>query len=522
MAASAKTVNLDAMIRREDFAALDTDQGSHENVMTISVRDFTDGGLLGNALRKPDFQRETNHWRPEQVVRLLECFVDGDLIPSVILWQSPTCVFAIDGAHRLSALRAWIEDDYGDGPISQAFFAYDISKEQKKIADHTRTLVRDRVGTWQHYKQRSKDDHLDPVEKKKVNTVVARGIPIQWVKGDADRAEASFFTINTKGTALDDVEELLLRNRKRPISIAARAIIRAGRGHKYWSAFPEPARRDIEARAKALHDVLFEPELSRPIKTLDLPLGGPKGVRTALEALIDLNLIAVRNQKGEPKKLDDTSDDADGAATAAALGQTLRLMQRITGNSDGSLGLHPAVYFYGPTGRHSSPMFMGTIALFAARLANNDKDYFAKFTKIRPKLEAVLIQHKDLIATILQRILSPKRSDRYRAMLSEVVDALVAGKPISTQFLVNSAGLAGKVITGASDAASGAFSDDARSQVFIKAALAQALKCPICKGYMDVTKSVSYDHVTPLRSGGSGAAANCEMTHPYCNQSVKN
>jgi hypothetical protein len=27
-------------------------------------------------------------------------------------------IFVIDGGHRLSALRAWMEDDYGDGTIS--------------------------------------------------------------------------------------------------------------------------------------------------------------------------------------------------------------------------------------------------------------------------------------------------------------------------------------------------------------------------------------------------------------------
>src|SRR5690606_27208492 len=113
-------VNLDAMIKRADFASEESDEPLFENVSTISVRDFTKGGLIGPSLRKPDFQRETNHWSPQQVISLLECFTNGDLIPSVILWQSPTYLFVIDGGHRLSVLRAWIEDDYGDGPMSQA------------------------------------------------------------------------------------------------------------------------------------------------------------------------------------------------------------------------------------------------------------------------------------------------------------------------------------------------------------------------------------------------------------------
>lgn len=285
MASRSNLVNLDAMIKREDFATTDAESSSFENVSTISLRDFTKGGLIGPSLRKPDFQRETNHWSPEQVTSLLECFVNGDLIPSVILWQSPTYLFVIDGGHRLSALKAWIDDDYGDGPISQSFFGYHISDEQKRNADRTRALIKKRIGSWQHFLAKTESDDIDPIERRRVNALITRGIPIQWVKGDADKAESSFFKINTKGTPLDEVEELLLRNRSKPISIAARAIIRAGTGHKYWSSFPKDVADEIESNAKSLHSVLFDPEIKRPIKTLDLPLGGPKGGKNSHSSL---------------------------------------------------------------------------------------------------------------------------------------------------------------------------------------------------------------------------------------------
>jgi hypothetical protein len=107
MASKSNLVNLDAMIKRSDFASTDGDGADYDSVSTISLRDFTPGALMGPSLRKPDFQRETNHWSPDQVVSLLECFVNG---------------FVIDGGHRLSVLRAWIEDDYGDQTTSQTFF----------------------------------------------------------------------------------------------------------------------------------------------------------------------------------------------------------------------------------------------------------------------------------------------------------------------------------------------------------------------------------------------------------------
>lgn len=167
MALRSNLVNLDALIKREDFAASDAESSSFENVSTISLRDFTSGGLIGPSLRKPDFQRETNHWSPEQVVSLLECFVNGDLIPSVILWQSPTFLFVIDGGHRLSVLKAWIDDDYGDGPTSQPFFGYHISGEQKKNATKVRALVNKKIGSWQHFNAKIQDENLDPNERKK-------------------------------------------------------------------------------------------------------------------------------------------------------------------------------------------------------------------------------------------------------------------------------------------------------------------------------------------------------------------
>lgn len=60
MASRANLVNLDAMIKRADFASEETDDSSFDNVSTISLRDFTKGALIGPRLRKPDFQRETN------------------------------------------------------------------------------------------------------------------------------------------------------------------------------------------------------------------------------------------------------------------------------------------------------------------------------------------------------------------------------------------------------------------------------------------------------------------------------
>ncbi len=310
MASRKRFVNLDAMIPRADFALIENaDIPSSGQIQTISLRDFQEDAPLLPNLRKPDFQRETNHWTPVQVVSLIQCFVEGDLIPSVILWSSPSAVFVIDGGHRLSALRAWLMDDYGEGPLSQQFFGYQINEDQKKAARETRKLVENTVGSWLHWSTRNQQSDLPEAERKRVKSLSTRAIPVQWVLGDAERAEASFFKINKQGTPLDSVETLLISNRKRPCAIAARSIIQAGMGHKYWSRFESEKRKAIEEKSRELYQVLFEPEVNTPIKTLDLPLGGGVGVRAALELLIDFILVASRNQEGKPVTVHDQPED---------------------------------------------------------------------------------------------------------------------------------------------------------------------------------------------------------------------
>lgn len=521
MALKSNLVNLDAMIKREDFASAETESIIFDNVSTIALRDFTPGGLIGPSLRKPDFQRETNHWAPDQVVSLLQCFINGDLIPSVILWQSPTYLFVIDGGHRLSVLKAWIEDDYGDGPVSQQFFGYQISDAQKKSAEKTRNLVNKAIGSWQHNQTKINDPNLDINDRKSLTAIITRGLPIQWVTGHADKAESSFFMINTKGTPLDDVEELLLRSRKKPISIAARAVIRAGKGHKYWSEFSADNAQQIERLANDLHQVLFDPEIKTPIKTLDLPLGGPKGVRIALKVLIDVILISIRNHNNEPKSISNTQDDLTGDETILVLKQALKLAKRITGNDPGSLGLHPAVYFYGPSGRHSGPMFMGTLLLIRDKQLSNNKEFFRRFTLVRNRLENILITQKDLIATILQKLISNRREAIYASMLDCMIDLLKDDENVDPETIVSLAGMDGKIVTGTNTDVGLEFSDDTKAEAFIKIALKSAIKCPICQGYIDTIKSVSYDHIIRKSEKGSGHVSNAQLTHPYCNDAIK-
>ena len=82
------------------------------------------------------------------------------------------------------------------------------------------------------------DDYLlalrspEKVKPEIVNTARLLGnlaIQIQWIDGDAKKAEASFFKINQKAAPIDKTELILLEELNKPNGIAARAIFRGGK-----------------------------------------------------------------------------------------------------------------------------------------------------------------------------------------------------------------------------------------------------------------------------------------------------
>jgi hypothetical protein len=81
--------------------------------------------------------------------------------------------------------------------------------------------------------------------------------------------------------------------------------------------------------------------------------------------------------------------------------------------------------------------------------------------------------------------------------------------------LIHLANLEGKLFVGTSKTKSTTFSDDVKSKIFIKDALARATICKICEGYLDVKKSVSYDHKVRVREGGLGDEDDGQLTRPY-------
>ena len=71
------------------------------------------------------------------------------------------------------------------------------------------------------------------------------------------------------------------------------------------------------------------------------------------------------------------------------------------------------------------------------------------------------------------------------------------------------------------DGAPGAkFSNQVKSGAVMSQLLPTALRCAICKGYLP-TQAISIDHVERRSAGGSSAATNAAVAHPYCNTTYK-
>lgn len=517
----AQKVVLDAMIPREDFAVTEEEGFDLDLFRDFPLSYLAVDSPIIKLLRKPDFQRETNQWTPEQVAIFIASFVDNEVIPSLILWKSPKHVFVIDGGHRLSALRAWMEDDYGDAHISAAFYKSGLSLEQIKIAKRTRQLVEAKVGKYSHLKGLvGVDQTARPGSSKRANRMTVRALNLQWIQGNAEAAETSFYKINSQGTPLDDTEELLIKNRKKSIAIAARAILRAGTGHKYWSAFEESNRGKIEELAEHFNTQLFKPEAFSPLKTLDVPFGGAVSPVDALALLIEL--LSITSQ--QPETAVDVSkleDDIDGSGTIAVMARSGRVLDRITGNSAGSLGLHPAVYFYNEKGKYNRFLFLGLCSLINKNLFSNNKNFFPQFTKNRFHIENFLITNKSIIGLALQNMSRGSRVKRMTALFDLLVNKGSELANLKFEDLMRQIGISGKILQVGEMTNATRFSDEAKSELYITAALKNALRCPICNGLLNPGSSVSYDHIKRVQDGGKGSTDNGQLVHPYCNTGIK-
>jgi len=311
----------------------------------------------------------------------------------------------------------------------------------------------------------------------------------------------------------------LLEARKKPNCIAARAIIRSGKGHKYWSNFSQENQSKIQELAKEINSILFTPKLQTPIKTLDIPIGGKNYSAQTLPLILEFVNI-VNNVSSDFKT--SLQDDVTGDETVKILTKTRKIAQRINSNHPSSLGLHPIVYFYSQDGRHKVASFYAMISFI---LYLEDKNYYKNFTSVRANFEEVLLQYDYLIQQINRKYRSAVGSyihikDFYVKIMDSLAQAKTKENTItdimkSDRFNYLTSSVAQNEIS------SQDFSSERKSAVYINEVLNKAPKCNICGGFMH-RNSITIDHIMRKEDGGLGNIENGQLAHPYCNSTMKN
>ncbi|WP_367388755.1 HNH endonuclease [Lewinella sp. LCG006] len=513
-------INLDALVPREDFEIIGNNSTSAQ-IQSLSVNDLSNQ-FIYQILRKPDFQRETNEWDSKKIYEFIDSFIEGDLIPSIILWRSQSgLIFVIDGAHRLSALISWIYDDYGDGEISKKFYENNIIDDQLIFAEKTRNLINKKIGSFQEIKNASKENNSHQEHIRRANNTGVNAIQVQWVVGDAKKAENSFFKINQKASKIDPTELKLLESRKKPNCISARAIIRAGKGHKYWSNFSAENQNSIQQLASEINRIFFTPQLRTPVKTMDIPIGGKVSSAQTLPLILEF----INQVNHIPVDFKDTlSDDIDGMSTISHLRNARKIAWRLNSVHPSSLGLHPIVYFYSKEGKYKTASFYA-ITNFILELIKKNK--LNDFINAREEFEKFLIEY-DYVATQINR--------KYRSALKglpyvtkfniDMVDKINSGKNYkeSIKELLELSDYDFITLFEEKDEMSfyrRNFDTDSKSAVFIREALQNGIKCKICNGFIH-SNSITIDHIDRKEDGGLGNPDNGQLAHPYCNTTYKN
>lgn len=507
----ASKVILDALLPRADFLVEGDTSMYTKNINELSAQNIgKNGGFLLEFLRKPDFQRETNEWDSDQILSLIESFLDGELIPSIILWKnSANFIFVVDGAHRLSALLSWLHDDYGDGDISRKYFNNNISDEQLKIATETRKKIERQVGSYDDFMQKSSHPTATDLQRLRKMNLLTTALSVQWINGNAEKAEVSFEKINQQSSPLSAIERTLIKERKNTHGIVARAIYWGGSGHKYWSEFDEETQTQIENKSKEIHDILFKPTLQTRLESLNLPIGGTNLGSKDQQLILSLVKIIYTDKENKSKSEN----------VILCLNETLKVLRQINSKHSSSLGFHAALYVYDESGLFKQGYLLGLVNFFSTITNIN------AFLSVRDKFEKFLFSHKNY----LQQITKVKKSsyDQQGIFIAQFYKFLLANINLSIDEIETAISDNFDYIDARKKEISygatphGKFKMHHKNNIFIRERMAKELKCPLCNGYME-GKFNSTDHIIRKEDGGTNSIRNGQNTHMYCNTSFKN
>lgn len=507
-------------------------------------------------LVKPDFQRATCAWSPEGCVNFLSSVIRRRIIPSIILWRNDETglVYVLDGAHRLSALRAWMLDDWGD----KAGEFYEKNENYNEIlstAAETRLLVKEQIGSFEEYAEAEKEWRkisFDGEAPKKIMsekrfemarfysdiTSSSRTLHAQWESGDYEAAEESFLAINRQGAPLDDLESTLIEFRKGSFARVIMSIANNGASGHYW---PTPNSSDslnkeltdkiatFNHRCGELHNIFFVPPFDSKVLDINVPFMVAPGHFRKHQHLIELLPLLVERTAINKENINDIlrkdylSDPSEIIINADTIISTLEERAAHLGNrnhSSHSLSLVPLIYWYNKQGSYVRALFYGLCQWLFSGTPEEIKIRKIALSSVRGELETTLINHKDDYSEIQHRggagLKSTTRiADTVHKLIQTLLENRNSPKDVLDikikELLGSKHKLSSKTKTGR------AFTTKSKAEINIREMLLSSVKCQICDGIVDLKQGVQYDHINHWAAGKNSSPDNGRPTHPFCN-----
>jgi hypothetical protein len=266
------------------------------------------------------------------------------------------------------------------------------------------------------------------------------------------------------------------------------------------------------------------PNLTLPIKTLDVPIAGQGYGPHALPLLFDLvnvtNDVAVPDSSHKKiTKTDEFESDLDGAKTIEYLISARSMIWRLCSNHPSSLGLHPALYFYSPGGIFQPGALLTFITLFKGW----DTKDFRTFTAARSKFEEFLLANRGITEAVRKLGSGSRSRPRILALYRKIISNIEAGKSVAEikESLAKDQDFAFLVVEPPPKITTKgrSFRRETKGGAFLKDALPVAPKCPTCGGLMH-RNGMQTGHRDHRRKGGDDSLANAQIQHPFCNSTM--
>lgn len=563
-------VHLDHLIKRQSiryFAQIDETDLSEQASIGNEDRSLRYDDLMRidgwiTQIRKPDFQRETNAWTPKDCVDFLDTVVYGKIIPSIILWLNKEngLVYVLDGAHRLSVLRAWMLDDWGDRAGN--YYQRRNIEAIKNTASETRTIVHESVGLFNDYKyaytefnriiDEGKAPKTEMSEKRFHQAVfynrVVSGLltlSVQWEKGDYESAEQSFLRINRSGQALDPWEATLIEYRNSSYARCIMSIANGGESGHYWPTPSKDVSADIletlqgfSAKASQINRKLFVPPFKQPISDLNVPfMVAPEYFQKhkyllEILPLLTQRIIAISDERqielmGKDFEKPANVIIANAEKTLTAIVNSLDHFVSDVGNSK-SLSVVPLFYWYNNNGKFVRALFYGFVYWLLAGSEEDIKNRKIIFSINRDRFESLLFDYKSEITASLQ--LKAGAGLKATTKITEFIQDLMlllnsninkSAEELDEEVsdLIQKKGL--MYSTKSKAKRSRLYSSQDKTTINIREMFTSSIRCHICGGVVNIQQGLQYDHSQDFAIYGFTDPETGKPTHPFCNNFKK-